>query len=140
MLQKKIQSILRDGENLTVEFKECSSKLSDSVFETVSSFSNRYGGYLILGMRDVVVLDGSSCHKSAKAREIVEQAGCRLLFLPPYSPDFNPDEQLWSKTKSILRKLKHRTVDKLLEAVYQAVGKVSAKDCRGFFKHCGYAI
>ncbi len=89
---------------------------------------------------DVVVLDGSSCHKSAKAREIIEQAGCRLLFLPPYSPDFNPDEQLWSKTKAILRKLKQRTVDKLLEAVYHAVDKVSAKDCKGFFRHCGYAI
>jgi transposase len=89
---------------------------------------------------DVVVLDGSSCHKSAKAREIIEQAGCKLLFLPPYSPDFNPEEQLWAKTKAILRKLKHRTVDKLLEAVYHAVDKVSAKDCKGFFKHCGYAI
>lgn len=88
---------------------------------------------------DVVVMDGSSCHKSLRAREIIEKAGCRMLFLPPYSPDFNPDEQLWAKTKSILRKLKHRTVDKLLDAVYQAVASVSEKDCKGFFKHCGYA-
>lgn len=88
---------------------------------------------------DVVVMDGSSCHKSKKAREIIESARCHMLILPPYSPDLNPDEQLWSKTKSILRKLKHRTVDKLLDAVYHAVKQVSAKDCRGFFAHCGYA-
>ena len=49
---RKIHQILRNGEGLTVEFKECSSKLSDSVFETVSSFSNRYGGHLILGVKD----------------------------------------------------------------------------------------
>lgn len=88
---------------------------------------------------DVVVMDGSACHKSTKARKIIEDAGCQIAFLPPYSPDFNPDEELWSKVKSILRRLKKRTIRKLLAAVHRAVKQVSSKDCKDFFQHCGYA-
>lgn len=92
-----------------------------------------------LKKNDIVVMDGSSCHKSATARTIIENAGCHVLFLPPYSPDLNPDEQVWSKVKTGLRKLKNRTIDKLKNAISEAVKQITPKDCEAFFEHCGYA-
>lgn len=89
---------------------------------------------------DVVVMDGSSCHKSAKTVKTIEDAGCQILFLPPYSPDLNPDEQLWSKVKNILRNAKKRTIGTLLGAIKKAVKQISPDDAKGFFVHCGYIV
>jgi transposase len=88
---------------------------------------------------DVVILDNLATHKVAGVREAIEAVGARLLYLPPYSPDFNPIENLWSKIKQILRGLSPRTADELLEAVAIAFAAISTADCHGFFLHAQYA-
>ena len=86
----------------------------------------------------VVVMDNLSAHKGSRVREIVEGRGCELLYLPPYSPDFNPIEQAFSKRKGLLRKTGARTREALVEAMDRALEAVSASDARGFFEHRGY--
>jgi transposase len=86
----------------------------------------------------VVVMDNLSSHKGSRVREIVEERGCELLYLPPYSPDFNPIEQAFSKLKGLLRKSGARTREALVEAMGLALEAVSASDARGFFEHRGY--
>lgn len=80
-----------------------------------------------------------SAHKGGRVKEIVEGRGCELLYLPPYSPDFNPIEQTFSKIKGILRRAEARTREALIEAMGRALCAVSARDARGFFGHCGYS-
>lgn len=89
--------------------------------------------------KDVVILDNLATHKAAGVREAIEAVGARLLYLPPYSPDFNPIENLWSKIKHILRRLSPRTTDELLQAVAIAFAAISTADCHGFFLHAHYA-
>lgn len=88
----------------------------------------------------VVVMDNLSAHKGGRVREIVEGAGCELLYLPPYSPDFNPIEQTFSKIKGLLRRSEARTREALIEAMGRALDAVSARDAQGFFAHCGYRM
>ena len=85
-----------------------------------------------------VVMDNLSSHKGGRVKEIIEGRGCELLYLPPYSPDFNPIEQAFSKVKGILRRAEARTREALIEAMGRALEAVSARDARGFFGHCGY--
>jgi transposase len=87
---------------------------------------------------DVVVLDNLSSHKSAAVEAAILATGAEVWFLPPYSPDFNPVEQLWSKVKAFLRALKARTLDALIEAIRRALLRVTAADVIGWFTHCGY--
>jgi transposase len=87
---------------------------------------------------DVVILDNLSPHKAAGVRERIESAGATLLYLPPYSPDFNPIENMWSKVKGHLRSAAARTYEALQEAVTSALETITPNDCRGFFRHCGY--
>jgi len=68
----------------------------------------------------------------------VEGAGCRLLFLPPYSPDLNPIENAFSKLKGLLRRAAERTVDELWSAIGRLLDRFSPAECRGYFRHCGY--
>ena len=93
-----------------------------------------------LRSEDWVILDNLATHKVAGVRQAIEGAGAHLLYLPPYSPDLNPIENLWSKIKAVLRRLAPRTARKLLEAVGQAFATISAADCQGFFAHANYAI
>ena len=86
----------------------------------------------------IVVMDNLSAHKTEKVRELVEGAGCELLYLPPYSPDLNPIEEAFSKIKGILRKAEARTREALVEALGPALSSVTEEDARGFFEHCGY--
>ena len=86
----------------------------------------------------VVVMDNLSAHKGGRVREIVEGAGCEVLYLPPYSPDLNPIEQAFSKVKGALRKAEARTREALIGAMGRALDRVTARDARGFFGHCGY--
>ncbi len=88
----------------------------------------------------VVILDNLSAHKAAGVRTAIEQAGARLLYLPPYSPDFNPIELVWAKCKAYLRAEKARERVVLDQAVAVGLERVSAQDARGFFAHCGYAL
>lgn len=88
---------------------------------------------------DIVIMDNLATHKVSGVRQAIEAAGARLLYLPPYSPDFNPIENLWSKVKSILRCLCRRTAQELLQAAAIAFAAISATDCKGFFLHAKYA-
>ena len=85
-----------------------------------------------------VVMDNLSAHKGGRVKEILEGRGCEVLYLPPYSPDFNPIEQAFSKVKGLLRRAQARTRQALIEAMGEALSAVSARDVRGFFGHCGY--
>lgn len=89
---------------------------------------------------DWVILDNLATHKVAGVRETIEATGARLLYLPPYSPDFNPIENLWSKVKQILRHLAPRNAKALLQAAATAFDSISITDCQGFFSHAQYAI
>ena len=86
----------------------------------------------------VVVMDNLFAHKGERIRRLVESAGCELLYLPPYSPDFNPIEEAFSKVKGLMRKAEARSREALVEAMGKALDAVSATDARGFFEHCGY--
>lgn len=87
---------------------------------------------------DVVILDNLQPHKPQQVREMIEAAGAALLYLPPYSPDFNPIENMWSKVKQHLRSAAARTFETLLEAIDAALASISSSDCVGFFRNCGY--
>ena len=89
--------------------------------------------------QDVVIMDNLATHKVAGVCQAIEAVGARLLYLPPYSPDFNPIENLWSKIKHIRRSLSPRTAGELLEAVALAFAAISTADCHGFFLHAKYA-
>jgi transposase len=88
----------------------------------------------------VVVLDNLSAHKAASIREALEVRGCSLLYLPPYSPDFTPIEQAFSKLKAILRGLGARTREALEEAVRLAIEAITRADAAAWFAHAGYAL
>ena len=87
---------------------------------------------------DIVVLDNLSSHKSCKVSEMIESVGAQLWYLPAYSPDLNPIEKMWSKVKSILRTLKARTEESLINAIAKALEAVTASDAKGWFEACGY--
>ena len=89
---------------------------------------------------DRVILDNLATHKVRGVREAIETAGARLLYLPPYSPDFNPIENMWSKVKQSLRSAAPRTQHELVAAAKTAFNAISTTDCRGFFLHARYAI
>jgi transposase len=89
----------------------------------------------------VVVMDNLQVHKSLRVRELIEEAGASILFLPPYWPDFSPIEEAFSKVKNILRKAQARTHEALVEALGRALATaVSRRDALGWFEHCGYRI
>ena len=86
----------------------------------------------------MVVMDNLSAHKGERVKELVEGAGCELLYLPPYSPDLSPIEEAFSKVKGLLREAGARSRQALVEAMGKALDAVTARDARGFFEHCGY--
>ena len=87
---------------------------------------------------DVVVMDNLSPHKASGVREAIESVGAELRYLPPYSPDFNPIENMWSKVKGKLRSLAARSTESLHDAIRVALATVTPSDCIGFFRHCRY--
>jgi transposase len=86
----------------------------------------------------VVVMDNLSAHKGERVRQLIEGAGCELIYLPPYSPDFNPIEQAFSKLKSYLRAACARSREALMEVIGEALSTITASDALGYFEHCGY--
>jgi transposase len=92
----------------------------------------------ILKPGDIVVLDNLPAHKPIAIRQAIETTGAVMLFLPPYSPDFNPIEMAFSKIKALLKKAAARTVQHLWDAIRNAIDAVSPKDARSFFTACGY--
>ena len=86
----------------------------------------------------VVVMDNLSAHKGSRVRELIESRGCELIYLPPYSPDFNPIEEAFAKLKALLRKAGARSREVLIEAMGWALEALTARDARNFFEHRGY--
>lgn len=87
-----------------------------------------------------VICDNLSVHKCTDIAELIEQAGCELIFLPAYSPDFNPIEQAFSKLKTYLRRVRARTQDALETAIGEALDTITATDARHWFAHAGYLL
>jgi transposase len=89
---------------------------------------------------DVVVRDHLSPHKNSETVRLLEPAGMRVRFLPPYSPDFNPIEKLWSKVKAALRSAKARTTAALNDAIAAALSSITSEAAASWFASCGYSI
>ena len=87
-----------------------------------------------------VILDNLSVHQRADIRARFDTAGCQLIFLPPYSPDFNPIELIFSKRKTRLRRLAARTQEALDDAIADALTSISAQDATNCLRHCGYPV
>ena len=87
---------------------------------------------------DILIVDNLSAHKNAEARACLEARGAQVVFLPPYSSDFNPIELCWAKVKQALRSAKARTFDALLETLRTALLSVSPEHVKAWFQHCGY--
>jgi transposase len=88
--------------------------------------------------KDLVILDNLSSHKVAGVREAIARAGAEVWYLPPYSPDFNPIENLFSKLKALLRKAAERTVEGLWRKIGELVENFTPDECQNYFRHCGY--
>jgi transposase len=93
-----------------------------------------------LRVGQIVVGDNLAVHKSPVARAAIMAAGCERWFLPPYSPDYTPIEQAFSKLKQLLRRARPRSLEMVLEATQAAYGQIRASDCRGYFHHAGYYL
>lgn len=87
---------------------------------------------------DVVIMDNLPAHRVAGVREAIEEKGARLLFLPPYSPDFNPIENAFAKLKSLLRKAAARTIDDLWATIGQSLSAFTPVECQNYFSAAGY--
>jgi transposase len=88
---------------------------------------------------DVVIMDNLAAHKVAGVRQAIERVGARLVYLPPYSPDFNPIEQAFAKLKWLLRSAAQRTVDGLHQAIADALEQFPPVECQNYFRNSGYA-
>ena len=88
---------------------------------------------------DIVVLDNLSVHKDPHARAAIEQTGAAMWFLPPYSPDFNPIEQVFAKLKAFFRAARPRSFDQVCALFATALGHFSAAECTNYLRHCGYS-
>jgi len=87
---------------------------------------------------DIVVMDNLSAHKVTGIEAAIKRAGATVKYLPPYSPDFNPIEQVFAKLKAMLRKTQARTVDALWSAIGQLPGWFDDTECKRYIRHCGY--
>lgn len=87
---------------------------------------------------DIVVMDNLSSHKGPRVREMIEAAGASLLYLPPYSPDFNPIENAFAKLKALLRKAAERTIDGLWNAIGRLLDAFTPNECANYFAAAGY--
>ena len=92
-----------------------------------------------LNRDSVLAMDNMKSHHAKAITRLLEQSGIRYLFLPPYSPDLNPIEKLWSKAKALLRKFKARTLETLPDAIQRAFRAVTPADCFAWFRSCGYS-
>lgn len=91
-----------------------------------------------LTVGQIVVMDNLAAHTGKKVEQLIEAKGCRILFLPSYSPDFSPIEECFSKIKAFLRRAQARTRETLMEALCQALLTITSSDAAGWFQHCGY--
>lgn len=126
-----LSSVRTDGSTVTVTYSG-------------GTTGERFAAYLkeklipTLKQGDIVVMDNLRSHHVKSVQEAFSNTEFKLMYLPPYSPDFNPIEKMWSKVKSILRKWKIRDASQLPNAIIKAVSLVTPKDCCNWFKSCGY--
>jgi transposase len=132
------------GENTTLLASMTSSGMGEAMAvegsTTKAIFEAYVEGFLApsLSPEQVVILDNLRAHKGDRVRELIEERGARLVFLPTYSPDFNPIEEAFSKIKALLKKAAARTREALVEAIAAALSAITLEDARGWFGHCGY--
>ena len=109
---------------------------------TVEHFKHYLKDILLphLNGNSVLVMDNMKSHHAKAVKNLLDSSGVRYIYLPPYSPDLNPIEKLWSKAKALLRKFKARTLDALSNAIQNAFHSVTVSDCSGWFRFCGYAL
>ena len=143
--QRAYCSVARNrGKNTTLLSSMSLSGMGPSMVVEGGTNGAVFEGYLremlvpALRERDVVVMDNLSVHKSERVRELIEQRGLELLYLPSYSTDYNPIEEAFAKIKEILRRACARTRETLIEALGEALSAISLRDARGFFEHAGY--
>jgi transposase len=105
-------------------------------------FSKYVGQILCPALRpnDIVIMDNLASHKNSEVAEHIKKCGAELLYLPPYSPDLNPIENMWSKVKQLLRGMERRTRDALEKGIACALDLVCASDAKGWFTNCGYEL
>jgi transposase len=134
------------GKNVTLISSITLSGMGASMSIEGPSDTDSFGLYMkeilapTLQTRQIVLMDNLSVHRSKWVRELIEERGCQLWLLPPYSPDMNPIEEAFSKVKALLRRAKARVLETLFEATEDALGAVSTENSRGYFRHCGYTI
>ena len=128
-----LSSIRLDGHTESIVFKGA---LNRDIFEVYVE------EVLVPSLRpgDIVVMDNLSAPKSQKVKDIIKSCDAELRFLPPYSPDFNPIEKMWSKVKQILRGLMARAQEELFTAIGTALSQVTAADACGWYGSCGYFV
>jgi transposase len=121
-------------------------------FQEVLAFSNIYGSvdrvtfeaFIVkqlvpkLWKNACVVMDNARIHFGEMVKEAIEKAGAKIIYLSPYSPEFSPIENFWSKVKAILKKLKARTYKDLIEGIFNAMAQVTQQDIHNWFAHCCY--
>jgi transposase len=117
------------GPSLTVE-GTTNREVFEAYLEQVLTPALRHG--------QIVVMDNLTAHKGERVKEIIGRRGCELVYLPPYSPDFSPLEEAFSKIKGLVREAEARTREALVEVIGRALDAVSASDAKALFEHCGY--
>jgi len=133
------------GENLTLIASMSAAGMGEAMTLRGAADGEAFEAYierwlapsLIVGQ--VVVMDNLSVHKRGRVLELIEARGCDVLFLPPYSPDYNPIEHAFSKLKGSLRGAQARTYEALQAAISDALVAITARDATGWFRHCGYS-
>jgi transposase len=134
------------GKNLTLIASMSLSGMGESMCIEGATDARAFDAYVehflapSLTEGQVVVMDNLGAHRPGRVRELIEARGAELVFVPSYSPDLNPIEQAFSKIKNVLRKLGVRTHKALLEAMEEALSKVTPADAAGWFDHCGYPV
>jgi transposase len=124
-------SIRLDGSTECLVFEGATDKVSFGVYMEECLLQQ-------LRDNDIVIMDNLSSHKNSFDLSKFELRNITIKYLPPYSPDFNPIEQMWSKIKSSLREYRATTSDELFLAIQKAFKFVTSSDAQGWFKHCGY--
>ena len=125
-----ISSIRINGETTAMEF--------EGALDGISFYE--YVRHILapsLKINDIVVLDNLRVHYDSKALDLIRNKGAMVKFLPPYSPDFNPIEKMWSKIKELLRGISARTQEELSTAITKAFSMVTENDANGWFSSCG---
>ena len=134
------QRVRKSGSQTSMSLEGMGATLAVEGATTAGVFETYVEKVLVPTLRtgQIVVMDNLGAHRPKRIGELIERRGCELLYLPAYSPDYNPIEEAFAKVKNLLRKAAARTREALVSAIGVALSAVSAQDARGFFEHAGY--